>query len=296
MNFYFIIIIIIKRIINNNIEDVLFDSIIGDDYNLTSIYHYNDKNIKIKHLTKNAKNQIICIFGVLVNLQGIMIENEMIDWLSPEYDIYCVYQKYPGKLYEYPYFRFAQWIMQKLNKNILLYLHTKGAFNKSPNQIHVRKIWMNEFTNPRNKNYIQPILKNITDISAPFRIGFCTWYNGMFISKRAFDLIHEVPIKKTRGFYEGGIFSLKSIRIKGILKDSIKASRVGKAVMYHLEFLKKKKKEIDIFIQDSLLFVFIFIIKLYIIILLKFFKYKKEKKTLPLKLIYRMEIPYSLNI
>ena len=296
MNFYFIILIIIKRIINNNIEDVLFDSIIGDNYNLTSIYHYNDKNIKIKHLTKNAKNKIICIFGVLVNLQGIIIENEMLDWLSPEYDIYCVYQKYPGKLYEYPYFRFAQWIMQKLNKNILLYLHTKGAFHKFSYQITVRKIWKNEFTNPRNKKYIQPILKNITDISAPFTIGFCTWFNGMFISKRAFDLIHEVPKKNDRGFYEGGLFSLKSIRIKGIIKNRIRIFGVKKAAVYYLEFLKKKKTKIDIIIQDSLLFVFIIIIKLYIIIPLKFFKYKKEKKTLPLKLIYRMEMPNSLNI
>ncbi len=43
----------------------------------------------------------------------------MIDWLLPEYDIYCVYQKYPGDLYEYPYLRFAQWISQTFNKTIL---------------------------------------------------------------------------------------------------------------------------------------------------------------------------------
>ena len=241
MVFFLIILIIVIKIMNNELDGILFNSIIGDNYNLTSIYHYNNNDIKIKHLTKNRKNKILCIFGVLVNIKGIIIENEMLDWLLPEYDIYCVYQKYPGKLYEYPYLRFAQWIMRALNKTIILYLHTKGAFHSTPGQLKVRKLWMNEFTNPRNKFYIQPILKNITDISVPFREGKCTWFNGMFISKRAFDLIPEVSIEKRRHFYEGGIFSLINIRIKGIIKDTMLPSEIGKAMDYYLKFQKKKK-------------------------------------------------------
>ena len=156
----------------------------------------------------------------MVNQIGIEIEKEMLNWLLPEYDIYCVYQKYPGILYEYPYLRFAQWISQTLNKTIILYLHTKGAFNSDIHQLYVRQLWMNEFKYPRSKIYIQPILSNITDISTPFRLGKCTWFNGMFISKRAFDLISEVPTTKNRHFYEGGLFDVVDIRIKGLLNDS----------------------------------------------------------------------------
>ena len=282
------IIIFAIKTMNNELENSLFNSIIGDNYNLTLIYHYNYDSIKIKHLTKKTKNKIICIFGVLVNLKGMIIENEMLKWLLPEYDIYCVYQKYPGILYEYPYFRFAQWISHTLNKVILLYVHTKGAFHSSRNQERVRNLWMNEFIKPRNKKYIQPILNNKTDISAPFRAGICTWFNGMFISKRAFDLIPEVPIKKMRHYYEGGIFLHKNIRIKGIIKNKISAFEIGKVMNFHLEF-QKKKKIIATMIEEILLLGFIIIIKLCINNPFKFFKFKKKKRNIPLK-IKKMKI------
>ena len=213
----------------------------------------------------------------------------MLDWLLPEYDIYCVYQKYPGILYEYPYFRFAQWIIQKLNKTILLYLHTKGAFHSLPNQLKVRKIWKNEFKNPRNKIYIKPILENITDISTPFRAGKCTWFNGMFISKRAFDLIPEVSIKKRRHYYEGGLFSSTNIRIKGIIKDKVLPFEIVKEMNHHLK-LQKIKNEIGIITENALLLGFIIVIKLSLNNPFKFFKYKTEKKIIPLKLSNKMKI------
>ena len=213
----------------------------------------------------------------------------MIDWLLPEYDIYCVYQKYPGDLYEYPYLRFAQWISQTFNKTILLYLHTKGAFNSHPYQLRVRKLWMNEFKNPRSKNYIQPILKNKTDITIPFRAGACTWFNGMFISKRAFDLMPEVPIKKIRHFYEGGLFSFNNIRIKGIIKDKILPFGIGKVMENRLYFQKHKNELVIITIQDTLLLGFMIIIKLRINNNFKFIKYKKGKK-IPLKYTNKIKI------
>jgi hypothetical protein len=283
--------IMVLSIMNNKLDNILFQSIIGDNYNLSLIYHSSLNNtIKIKHLTKTKTNKIICIFGVLVNLKGILIENEMLDWLLPEYDIYCVYQKYPGKLYEYPYFRFAQWLSQTLNETILLYVHTKGAFNSNQIQIHVRTLWMNEFKNPRNKIYIQPILKNKTDITVPFRAGVCTWFNGMFISKRAFDLIPEVPIEKMRHFYEGGVFNYINIRIKGKIKDRILPCEIGKVMLHHL-YIKKHKNELGIiFFQNVLLLGLLIIIKLYINNHFKFIKHKKEKKKIPIKLLDKIKI------
>ena len=275
MIFHIILFFSIK-IINTEINNILFDSNNGNNYDFISIYHYNYDNIKIKHLTQNSKNKIICIFGVLVNQEGIKIEKEMLDWLlAEEYDIYCVYQKYPGALYEYPYLRFAQWILQTLNKTILLYLHTKGAFYPNINQLYVRKLWKNEFAKPRNKIYIQSLLNNKTDISLPFRRERSTWYNGMFISKRAFDLIPEVPITKFRHFYEGSLFSVVNIRIKGIINDNQSPFTLKKEILHHLKIINQN--DINIIIVDSIILGFIIIIKLYTKKSSNIFKYKNRK-------------------
>ena len=67
--------------------------------NIMNIYsiHLNMINsIKIKHKSnkRNSFNRIVCVFGILVNERGIEISNSMIEWLLPEYDVYCIYQKY----------------------------------------------------------------------------------------------------------------------------------------------------------------------------------------------------------
>ena len=199
----------------------------------------------------------------------------MLNWLWPQYDIYLVYQKYPGNLYEYPALKFAQWILQTSNKTLLLYLHTKGASHSISFQKLVRKLWKNEFTYPRNKIYIKFLLNNDTDITIPFRKDKCTWYNGMFISKRAFDLIHEVSINKRRHFYEGGIFGAGSIRIKGIISDNQSPSEIGNEVKKYLKLTKYIY--IKAIIQEIILLLFIIIFKLYINNSFKIIKYKIRK-------------------
>ena len=288
MFFVKLFIILFFKEIQNDLNDILFNSIIGDNYNLSSIYHYNYDNIKIKHLSQNVTNKITCILGVLVNDNGIKIEKELIDWLLPEYDIYSVYQKYPGILYEYPALRFAQWIINTLNKTILLYLHTKGAFYPSINQLYIRKLWRNEFLQPRNHLYIQFILNNKTDISVPFRKDVCTWFNGMFISKRAFNLIPEVPISKIRYFYEGGLFYVANMRIKGIINDNQSPYTIGNAIIQYLKLPNKKSGTIIMFVCLFLL-LFIIFIKLLINNSFKVFKYKRRRK-IPQKFIIKLKL------
>jgi len=260
MFFNYIILIILINIIICHENDILFDSIIGDNYNLTSIYSYNYNNIKIKHITQNPKDKIICILGVLTSHHGIAIEKEMLDWLMPEYNVYCVYQKFPGTLYEYPAFRFAQWILEKLNKPLVLYLHTKGAYYVSLFQNTIRNFWKIEFKSPRNKVYIKPILNNQTDVSAPFRYNRKTWYNGMFISKRAFDIIGEIQKFKDRYQYEGGILNNTDIRIIGIVNDNQSYLTIGHTMHKHRKYLKKKKS-INEFTKKYILLCLIVIIK-----------------------------------
>ena len=95
--------------------NTIYNSIEYDYYNMSLIFGYSYNTIKIRHIKKeiNSKYHIVCIFGILANEKGIEIANSMIEWLLPEYDIYCVYQKYPGKLFEFPALRFAQWLSLK---------------------------------------------------------------------------------------------------------------------------------------------------------------------------------------
>ena len=195
------------------------------------IFNNSYKSIKIKHKSgKNIYNKIPCVLGVLANENGLKIENSMLDWLLPEYDVYCVYQKYPGIMYEYPALRFAQWLSLNYNKKIILYVHTKGSYNYNEFQNKVRFVWKHEFTKPQSYKYTQLIEKNITDISLPFRNRACTWYNGMFISYRAFKAIKEIPYYKDilRHYYECLIFAETKknsyiIRFKGVLIDKIES-------------------------------------------------------------------------
>lgn len=214
--------------------DSLFNSIESDYYNFSLIFNYTYNTIKIKHKSNiNIYNKISCIFGVLVNENGLKIEKSMLDWLLPEYDVYCIYQKYPGALFEYPALRFAQWLSLNYNKQIILYVHTKGAFTYNWFQNKVRYVWKNEFTKPNNYIYINLLEKNISDISLPFRNDYCTWYNGMFISYRAFKSIKIIPYYNniSRYYYECLTFkepknNSYKIRFKGVIFDKISAKDV----------------------------------------------------------------------
>ena len=119
-------------------------------YNLSEIYNKSYNSIKIKYKTLNNKlKKDICIFGVLANEKGLNTEKTMLKWLLPEYNVYCIYQKFPGELFEYPALRFAQWFSLSFNISIILYVHTKGAFNQFKSQEQLIELWKYEFTSPR---------------------------------------------------------------------------------------------------------------------------------------------------
>ena len=83
--------------------------------------------------------------------------------------------------------------------------------------MYIRKFWKKEFTKPRNFIYISEILHNNYDIATPLTNGKMTWYNGMYISKRAFKLNNIIPYKY-RFIYEY-YFSNNNTKIKGIVAE-----------------------------------------------------------------------------
>jgi hypothetical protein len=68
-----------------------------------------------------------CVLGVLKSSRGLQIREEILSWLLREYNVYCVEQEMPGKLFEYLALRFAQWLCCENGCDDVLYVHTKGA-------------------------------------------------------------------------------------------------------------------------------------------------------------------------
>lgn len=79
----------------------------------------------------DASSAHICVFGILETKHGLKIKQEMLQWLTGKYNVYCVSQKPPGTLFEYPALYFAQWLCKVREVPYLLYVHTKGAARNS---------------------------------------------------------------------------------------------------------------------------------------------------------------------
>ena len=214
----------------NNIDFTIYMNNIYDnnEFNLSEIYSeevYKSNTIRIIHKTKNSKNKILCVFGVLESDIGLKIELEMLEWLTPNYDVYCVYQDYPGKYYEYPALKFAQWLVERKN-NICLYIHTKGAFFNKKIQDYIKNCWKNEYSGLNKYKYINPIKNNITDItsitSSKERI---LWFNSFFINKKEFEIIDEIKLSNFRYDYERLFKKHKEIRTLGILGNNVDAKK-----------------------------------------------------------------------
>jgi len=79
----------------------------------------------------------------------------------------------------------------------------------------------------------------------------------MFISKRVFDLMGEVPKYKNRYLYEAVLFKNIDIRIIGIIKDNQLPLTLEKEMHKHLKYLNEKNS-----INELLFLCLILIIKL----------------------------------
>ena len=111
------------------------------------------------------------------------------------------------------------------------------------------------------KYILKKILNNQTDVSVPFRSNRIAWHNGMFFSKRAFDLIVEVPKFIHRHRYEVGLFNNTNIRIIGIIKDNQSRLTLRNEMYKHLKYLNKINS-INDFNKKLIYFCLIVIIKL----------------------------------
>ena len=85
-----------------------------------------DVSISFRECSR-CQSERYCVLGVLKSPRGLQIRDEMLSWLLNEYNVYCVEQEMPGKLFEYPALRFTQWLCTEKGCDDVLYVHTKGA-------------------------------------------------------------------------------------------------------------------------------------------------------------------------
>lgn len=165
----------------------------------------------------------ICVIGVLDNPEGHRIKDEMIEWLQENYLIFEVL--HDGSKFEYTALKEAQKIALE-NKCSVLYLHTKGAFNKNKGQEDIRNMWKYEFKAP--ELYFNQINCDEPTIIAPF-IGddAQTWYNGFVANYSAWKILGDIEETNNRYYYEFLFRKVKNkVRFIGNIKDNIVAGTI----------------------------------------------------------------------
>ena len=130
--------------------------------------------------------------------------------------------------------------------NILLYIHSKGAFypNRDNIQNVVRELWKFEFSGNNIKKYITPIIDNQADVTTMFiSRNQTTWFNGFYISYRAFNIIGDLDKKlnKPRHIFEI-LFEGTKARVLGILENNV--DKVHPIARKYYEKIKNNFKDL----------------------------------------------------
>lgn len=188
---------------------------------------------------------MLAVLGVLRTTRGLQIKQELLEWLSPEYDVFCCEQDPPGELFEYPAIYYALNLAIRMCEPVL-YIHTKGAGNAVPKnykeymmhpsvnfpkeatpedcQVVVRKMWKVEFTGERVTKYMDVLHTTIPTVACPFTgKEKITWQNAWFINcSGATELLKTFHLSSDRYYYEW-LFNKTNVVVKGIVNDNINA-------------------------------------------------------------------------
>lgn len=166
-------------------------------------------------------NKRKCVLGVLKSEEGLKIKEEMLEWLSPLYDVICVEQETPGELFEYPAIKMACDISENTYQPVL-YIHTKGAANQHVHQTWIRNFWKEEFGDHIDL-YFDKVNTLSPTVVAPFvaKNNKFAWFNGFIMNASAAREINKnLVIKSDRMWYEQGMMTAcKNIDCIGILGE-----------------------------------------------------------------------------
>lgn len=163
-----------------------------------------------------------CVLGVLTTEAGLKIKEEMLSWLKPIYEVFCVEQEAPGVLYEYPAIKMAADLAVDLNEPVL-YLHTKGAAMPNQAQPMVRAFWQHEFT-VNSEKYFETVDDCKPLVSAPYTMHKnIAWFNAFVMNPMAASklLVYLKP-QEDRYWFEQKIWNQdSSVTMLGLYDDKV---------------------------------------------------------------------------
>lgn len=170
----------------------------------------------IKKYEKRSKT--LCVFGVLNTQRGNEIAEEMLSWLTVDYDVDLIL--HDGSDFEYPAMKYA-FDKSAHNNEPVLYVHSKGAFNKSYIADCTRKLWRKEFVD--NKEwYINCVSVNTPKIACPFTgKKKTTWLNGFIANSEASAILRNLSKTRNRYYYETLPFHHKGVAVEGRIMGDV---------------------------------------------------------------------------
>ena len=141
----------------------------------------------------------LCVLGVLLTPKGKAIEEYMLSQLTQSYQVVCIRQEAPGRMFEYPALRYAQLYSLEQDEPVL-YLHTKGAANPGKVQKATVNMWMHEFVEMKTEYEARMDSYDLLmPYSGPQNI---TWMNGFIATPKAFSSIPDILPSDNRFVYE----------------------------------------------------------------------------------------------
>lgn len=169
------------------------------------------------------------VFGIADTPDGHDIADEMMCWLFQEYEVHAVI--HDGKLFEQPALRYAQ-RLSLLTDQPVLYIHTKGAYNKPIRSQRIRDLWRLEFGHNKDfyfKRAKEPGARVICPFTGPDRM---TRYNGFVANADAWGVIPEIRPNADRMVFEKLWKNAPSVEIVGTIYNDIDTNNLGKVHEY----------------------------------------------------------------
>jgi len=147
----------------------------------------------------------LCVLGVLRTSLGIKIKEEMLEWLTPLYNVTTVEVDPPNDVeFEYPFLKKACEIGIDSTEPVL-YLHTKGAACDNLTQPLVRRLWKHEFGEKQDKYFTTAARIDYAIAVAPLtslKNSIC-WFNGFVMNyDAALQMNKTLKIQTDRYWYE----------------------------------------------------------------------------------------------
>ena len=168
----------------------------------------------------------LCVLGAVENERGREIADEMMRWLVWHYDLHVVW--HDGTLYEQPALRYAQQL-SLLTRQPVLYLHTKGAYNKPELSRQIRRMWRKEFGAMPNR-YFRAVSGDIPAVACPLTgADRMTRYDGFVANPAAWYAIPLIVPSADRMTFEKLWQNYPDVRIYGLVNDKITSATLREA-------------------------------------------------------------------